>query len=204
MLKIFIFGYMRFSTLLIALAMAGLFSSCGMKYVNFTKEERELFDTYSKNDTLIFQNLFNGERDTTIIDEKRIYHDFDPWMHKNIEHCMSVSYTTKRFKYHENDVKTESFLFTCKARPDEIKKKHFSYLRANFYFNENAKVVDKETLSITGKEFTDVYQLVYFAPQFTSSRDFSPHILYWDKKYGIIKYITMSGEVWERVNFSKK
>lgn len=58
------------------------------------------------------------------------------------------------------------------------------------------------TLESVPKTFNEVIiQSIGRHPRHKPEDDFKPQTLYWDKEYGIVKYITYNGEVWERINW---
>lgn len=77
----------------------------------------------------------------------------------------------------------------------------FYYLNSNFHLEDENKSKVMETLDVSQKTFNNVYELKYNRMKFHGGTDDDPELLYWDKKYGIIKYITFNGEIWERVNW---
>lgn len=169
-----------------------LFFSCRPKLVNFTKEEKGWFNVYEMNDTIIFQSLASNKKDTSVIVSKRIYHEYDPLRHDNIIHCVNVDYKNKQYN--------SAILFGyCKG--DNFKTSiNLSYLRSDFKF-DNDKELNTEVLSKVNRSFNSVYILNYERLKFHPGTDDDPEYLFWDIKYGIIKYITFNGEIWERINF---
>ncbi|SEP22909.1 hypothetical protein SAMN05444671_4649 [Flavobacterium sp. CF108] len=172
-------------------------NSCGffVKKINFTKEEMEFFNVYNENDLLIYQSLLDKKKDTSIIISKRIYHENDLFRHENKVHCVNINYINNKQKY--------SMFGYCKGESDESKYHiDFSYLNSNFKLNNDTETKDLEILTLSQKSFNNVYKLVYKRAKFHEGTDNDPEIVYWDKKYGIIKYITFNGEIWERVNWN--
>jgi len=180
------------------------FTSCGMfvKKINFTKEELEFFNVYNTDDVLIYQSLTTQKKDSSIIVSKRIYHEYDWLRHDNKVHCVNINYKNSKYKYPDYQEKSEPMFGYCVGEPSQSRYYiDFTYLKSNFKLNNTTETKDLETLTLSQKSFNNVYELVYKRPKFHGGTDDDPEILYWDKKYGIIKYITFNGEIWERVNW---
>lgn len=181
------------------------FTSCGLfvKKVSFTKEELQWFNVYNVKDTLIFQSLSTQIKDTSIIISKELYHDYDWLRHSYKAENMSLRYTNKIFlnKLYFED--SESMFSERKTFPNKGFNTGHSckYLRSSFVLDNTTETKDLVTLTLSQKSFNNVYELVYKRMKFHGGKDDDPEILYWDKKYGIIKYITFNGEIWERVNW---
>ncbi|MFT3796496.1 hypothetical protein [Flavobacterium sp.] len=187
----------------IILATIFSFTSCGLfvKKINFTKEELDFFNVYNTNDVLVFQNLTTKERDTSVIYSKRIYHEYDWLRHDNKVHCVNIDYKNSKYKYPGYQEKSESMFGYCIGENDTKYCISFTYLKSNFKIFNDTETKSTETLTVSKKNFNNVYELVYKRPKFNGGTDDDPEILCWDKKYGIIKYITFKGEIWERVNW---
>ncbi|KAF2519344.1 hypothetical protein E0W68_03055 [Flavobacterium salilacus subsp. salilacus] len=177
-------------------------NSCSLfiKKIKYTKEELEWYNVYKVKDSLVFQSLSTQKKDTSIIISKRIYTDRD-WFRSVNQEIMDLRYTNNIFKnptYYENS----SNMFS-NHYPNSNKEYKYacSYLRSSFYFNSYTETIDLVTLTLSQKNFNNVYELVYKRPKFHGGKDDDPETLYWDKQYGIIKYITFNGEVWEKINW---
>lgn len=177
-------------------------NSCGIfiKKVKYDKEDLEFYNVYKVKDSLIFQSLSTQKKDTSIIISKRIYTDRD-WFRNVNQEIRDLRYSNHIFKnplYYNNS----SNLFANDKIRDSINHKFVcSYLRSKFLVDDKTIIKDLVTLTLLKKDFNNVYELVYKRPKFHGGTDDDPEILYWDKKYGIIKYITFNGEIWERVNW---
>lgn len=182
-----------------------ILNSCGLfvKKVNFTKEELEWFNVYNINDTLIFQCLQTQKKDTSIIEYKSLNYQYNPIIDTKRTQCMNITYVNNRYKYLEYQTKTETFMFDCKSdfRDKNQDYSGLTYLRSNFKIDNTTIIKSIETLILSKKSFNNVHELTYKRMKFHGSRDDEPELLYWDKKHGIIKYITFNGEIWERVNW---
>ena len=190
---------------LISIFILSLFTSCGLfvKKVSFTDKELEWFNVYNVNDTLVFKSLLKHEKDTSIINYKKLFYDYDWLRHDYRAENMSLSYTNKIFvnKLYYND---SEFMFSGrKTYPSNGFNwgYSFNYLRSSFILDENTIIKPSVTLTLSNKSFNNVYELVYKRLKFHGGTNDDPEILYWDKKHGIIKYITFNGEVWERINW---
>jgi hypothetical protein len=188
--------------LLIILVVMSTLNSCGlfMKKVKYTKGELEWYNVYNVKDSLIFQSLSTQKKDTSIVISKRIYTDKD-WFRNVNQEIMDLRYTNNIFKnstYYEN---SSNMFVNHHPYSNKEYKYACSYLKSDFYLQNDTETKDLVTLTLSQKSFNNVYELVYKRPKFHGGTDDNPEILYWDKKYGIIKYITFRGEVWEKVNW---
>lgn len=170
-----------------------------VKKINFTKEELEFFNVYDINDVLIYQSLTTQKKDSSIIVSKRIYHEYDWLRHDNKVHCVNIDY--KNNKYPDYQEQSEPMFAYCIGSNQSAYHINFTYLKSHFKLNNTTKTKDLEILTLSQKSFTNVYELVYERLKFHGGTDNNPEVLYWDKKYGIIKYVTFNGEVWERINW---
>jgi len=177
--------------LLLLILCLGL-TSCKCKTVRFSKEELAWFNVYNKKDVLIFQSLRTQQKDTTRILRKQVIFDFDPWLHPNtLPQIARMKYRNKNLKGTFTD--NEDYMFYEFAR--STGNKSLNYLNMVFTLRDT---MQKRTtrLSISGKQFTNAYRLTA-----THGRGSQPQVLYWDTDYGILKYVTFDGELWERVNW---
>ncbi len=69
---------------------------------------------------------------------------------------------------------------------------------SRFHELNNYKLYDKKlNLSLSNNKFENIIEI----KSSYNTDDTSPIIIYWDKEFGIIKYETKNGEIWERTNF---
>jgi hypothetical protein len=173
--------------------------SC-VKRPNLSREELIGYNIYNKNDTIIFQNLTSKIKDTTIIINKQKYHSYEPMVNtKYIYHYANIEYKNNSIK-NPNSAHT-AFMFTlCKTDYSSLNPINFNYLNSYFKLDEKT---EKQTITLflSNKKIDNAYFLVYDKPKFSSATEDSPNILYWDMNFGIVKYITFKGEIWERVNW---
>ena len=76
-----------------------------------------------------------------------------------------------------------------------------TFLYSFFTVQNELKVLNRVDLNLADKSFKNV--VVYYKEKdkrHKSKDDFKPQKIYWDIQYGIIKYETYKGEVWERIN----
>jgi len=196
----------------------GLFSlfSCAKKVYIDAETLEVIKNVYNEGDVLIFQNIATQETDTSTITKKEVYHnDYDWFRHDGYQpHQAKVWYQNKRLKYGENN--QDRIISSEKRKPHDKDGFNVSYLYSAFQFYDLEEIdlrvsrieeYDLETLhTITlesvPKTFSKVIiQSIGKHPRHKPEDDFKPKTLYWDKDYGIIKYITYSGEVWERINW---
>lgn len=167
-------------------------------------DEVELADIniYEIGDKLIFKNVKTRDTDTSRITEKEIYHeDYDWFRHDGYQpQIAEIRYTNKKLIYDDNQ---EGGLIAREKRtPNEKIEFAITFLYSLFTIHNEQKVLDKLDLNLTNKSFENI--VVYYKEKNKRHKpkdDFKPQKLYWDKKYGIIKYETYGGDVWERVNW---
>lgn len=177
------------------------FFSCAKK-VYFNKQELEKFNVYDEGDTLVFKNTKTKQTDTSIIIKKHKYHVFQYLANSDYKHHLAdLIYSNKTLP--KADGKNQHYMIALsKSTPEQVVNQSISYLNSDFLFEENMSFL-KERLSITNKSFDKVYKLSYneenpFGRKINGS---NPEFLYWDDDYGIIKYITFDGAIWERINW---
>ncbi|MES2486901.1 MAG: hypothetical protein V4581_13275 [Bacteroidota bacterium] len=168
------------------------FSLLSCKTVRFTKQQLAWFNVYNKKDVLVFQSLRTQQKDTTVILRKQVFFDFDPWLHPGTLPQVA------RMKYHNKNltdtyVKYEDYMFYEFARSKG--NNSLNYLNTIFTLRDTIQKRDTQ-LSISGKTFTNAYRLTA-----THGKGSQPQVLYWDTQYGILKYVTFDGEMWERINW---
>lgn len=175
------------------------FVSC-IKRPNLSREELIGYNIYKKNDTIIFQNLTTKIKDTTIIVNKQKYHSYEPMVDtKYIYHCANTEYRNN--KINNPNYPNTAFMFSlCKTDNNSLNPINFNYLNSYFKLDEKT---EKQTITmfLSDKKIDNAYFLVYNKPKFSAATEDSPQILYWDMNFGIVKYITFKGDVWERINW---
>lgn len=174
--------------------------SCGHEKVHIDDDIIKIIEnTYKNGDILVFQNTRTKEKDTSFITKKEIYHNNYDWIrHDGYQpHQAKVWYKNKRLSY---GLEGDGIIISSeKRKPDDKGYLGISYLRSSFYLEkEDFKKSSAITLKLVPKSFTKVN-----IPEsnFKSKKGFSPKILYWDRDYGIIKYETYGGDIWERINW---
>lgn len=178
-----------------------LFTSC-LNKTNFTKEDLTWIDAYNENDTLIFQETISLTKDTTIIKKKEVYHSgYQPIAMDNLNpHTFHLWYWNK--KYADMESPDAQLIEMYKDKNNVPASPWINYLGFSYDVNSGLLESGNITLSITDKSFSKVY---FFEKKkhrlHREEQNNEPQKLYWDKQYGIIKYITYDGEVWERVNY---
>ena len=179
-----------------------LFCSC-LNKTNFTKEDLTWVDVYNENDTLVFQETISLMKDTTIIKKKELYHaEYQPIARGNlIPHTFHLWYWNK--EYAEMEYPNAQLIEMYKDKNNTPASPWINYLGFSYDISRDLLDSDNVTLSITGKSFSEVYFLEKEKHRLhREDQNKEPQKLYWDKQYGIIKYITYSGEIWERVNYN--
>lgn len=175
--------------------------SCATK-INFIEQELKWFNIYEKGDTLEFKNIKTKKTDTSVVIRKESFHDWQLFANSKYRTSIAVvQYSNETLP--TVDGKNQHYMFSLsKTKPTSILNYSVSYLNSDFLFKEDIPL-QSESLFLTQKSFTSVYKLSYNEknPFGRKKNDNNPEFLYWDVDYGIIKYITFSGEVWERINW---
>jgi len=191
---------MNLKVLKITLISLGCIASSCLKRPNLTRNELSGFNVYKKNDTIIFQNLISKEKDTTIIVSKKKYHSYEPMINlKYIYAHAVVQYKNKNIKNSYNP-ETATMFGLCKKNNAPINPLYFNYLNSNFDLDSETQ---KQSVILfqSDKKIENAYLLIYHKPEFSGANEDSPEILYWDTEYGIVKFITFKGDIWERINW---
>jgi hypothetical protein len=177
------------------------FFSCAKK-VYFNEQELEKFNVYEKGDVLVFKNVETRQTDTSTIIKKDKYHVFQYLANSDYKnHLADLIYSNKTLA--NVDGKNQYYMIAMsKTTPNQVVKQSISYLNSDFLFKENIPLQNGK-LTLVEKSFARVYKLSYNEKNpFGRKKDGdNPKFLYWDFDYGIIKYVTFDGEVWERINW---
>ena len=181
-----------------------LFSTLSFSCLNktdFSQKDYTWIDVYEENDTLIFQETTSKENDTTIIKKKEVYHaEYQPIARGNlIPHTFKLQYWNK--KYADNDNPSSQLIEMYKNTNDIDANPWIKYLGFMYEIDENSTQTSEVVLKLTEKYFNQVLILEKEKNRhFKEYMNVRPNILFWDKKYGIIKYQTFDGKIWERIN----
>ncbi|PIF01480.1 MAG: hypothetical protein CR994_00900 [Maribacter sp.] len=176
--------------------------SCGQEKMYLNEEELADINIYEVGDKLIFKNAETGETDTSRITKKEIYHEnYDWFRHDGYQpQIAEIRYTNEKLIYDDNQ---EGGLIARKKRtPNDKIEFAVTFLYSLFTAHNELKVLDRLDLNLTDKSLNNV--VVYYKEKNKRHKpkdDFKPQKLYWDSKYGIIKYETYGGDVWERINW---
>ncbi|MEK6153607.1 hypothetical protein WIW50_10125 [Flavobacteriaceae bacterium 3-367] len=177
-----------------------LIISCSQN-TEFTVDELSWIDVYKENDVLIFKNLISKELDTLFIVKKEVYHpDYDWFRHSEyIPHTAHLFYENKKYKKLDHPAE---LLEIYKRKPDKEARPLIKYLGSTFFTEEFTLVFSEVTLETIQKSFDEVYTFRNAKQKnHRKGQDANPQVLFWDKEYGIIKYVTYEGDIWERVNW---
>jgi hypothetical protein len=180
-----------------------LFTSCGVFVHHLTAQDLAWFNVYKKGDLLVFQNIATGQRDTTLISIRQVYHDYDWFLHSEFSHHRA------RLGYENNKVENVAgskdrqgdMFFINKQNKNDTSPLAVSYLYSRFILNDT--ISSQVTLKLTSNDFEQVYCMSDERKKFrfNSIKSNEPDTLFWDAKYGIIKYVAYNGDVWERINW---
>lgn len=178
----------------------GLLSACVDK-ANFTHIEREWLNVYQKNDTLIFQELNSLQKDTSIITKKEIYHDDYDWF-RHDGTVIQIGYIRYKNKMNIHLNGNAKMIEMYKRKKDKPSFPVIIYLGSSFFMANSDLKLYKTSLDLVPMQFEEVYIFEKKSRKYiTESNSYMPQTLYWDKSYGIIKYVTYGGKVWERINW---
>ena len=170
--------------------------------VHFTDGDLTWFYIYDVGDTLIFQNVETKVLDTSIITKREIYnHKYDWLRHDGYRPISAKLWYKNKALIYGTDYQDQIF-GREKRKPNDSVSIGVSYLYSNFYLDSSFIKFDNVTLNTIPKTFNHVYIFKNeIHPRHTQRDDFKPQTLCWDEQYGIIKYETYSGEVWELINW---
>ncbi|MET1260680.1 hypothetical protein ABV409_15135 [Flagellimonas sp. DF-77] len=182
--------------LMILISCITIMISCAEK-VKLTSEELLWIDVYVEGDVLIFQNIDNLKKDTVTIVKKEVYHPKYDWI-QNDKYQPQVA---RIWSKDENNQLSE-LLEIWKTNPDDKAFPSIKYKNSTF-ITRFSDFEMSHIQSIGNKSFESVYVFNkelnrHFNMEKHRNR---PQSLYWDKEYGIIKYVTFNGEIWERINW---
>jgi hypothetical protein len=176
--------------------------SCAQEKVYLDEDDLAAINIYDIGDELVFKNVGTGETDTSTITAKEIYHeDYDWYRHDGYQpQIAQVRYRNEKLVYDEN--RESGLIAREKRKTNEELEFTITYLYSLFTSRDKQEALNKVALNSIDKTFIDV---TVFSkkrnPRHKPKDDFKPQTLYWDKEYGIIKYETYGGEVWERINW---
>jgi len=170
---------------------AATWASCEFK-PELNDAELSWLNVYTEGDTLIFKSD-TGEYDTSIIIKKEVYHpDYNPVEVSKLKpHYGVVWYKNKNLEYHPDG---DRLVDLMKKSADEVS------LTINYLYS-TVLVLNLNNGGIKKYKQGDVYVFDTDHPKADSPR---PKQIFWDKKYGIIKYVTHGNVTWQRIGFPDK
>ena len=166
--------------------------SCGIK-TKLSHGELKWINVYKEGDSLIFKSD-KGEFDTSVIIKKEIFYpEYNPGeVHdKYLPQWAVVWYKNKKLQYHSDGFQ---LITMFKKEPDDK-----TYLNINYLYS-SATILNLKTESIEKYTRGKVYE---FDTYRDDAKPYQPKRIFWSEDYGIIKYITHDGVVWERINYLK-
>ncbi|GAA0554029.1 hypothetical protein [Chitinophaga japonensis] len=162
---------------------------CGIR-TKLSQEELKWINPYNEGDTIIFRSD-KGNLDTSIIVKKELFYPpYNPIeVHdKYLPQWGVIYYVNKHLKYHPSGYRMVT-----------IEKKHPN--------NETSLSIDYQyggdlflnitTGSIEKYKQGKVYEFDTYSSKAPPNQ---PRTIFWHEDYGIIKYVTHGGAVWERIN----
>lgn len=166
--------------------------SCGIK-TRFSDHELKWINVYNEGDTLIFKST-TGELDTSFIIKKEIFYPkYNPVENhgKYLPQWGIVWYKNKNLKYHPDGYRMITMI---KKRPNDE-----TFLNIDYLYSD-VLVTDIASNNLDKLKKDKVYE---FDTYHENAKPEQPKMIYWNEDYGIIKYITHSNEIWERINLPK-
>ncbi|MBS1743529.1 MAG: hypothetical protein JST81_10885 [Bacteroidetes bacterium] len=171
-----------------ALMMFG-FAGCNIK-TRLTKSELKWIDAYHVNDTLIFRSG-KGVLDTSVIIKKELFYPEPNNIEVNgtwLPQWAEVWYTNRALSFNPNGAKLVTII---KKKPKKETYMNYDYLYSGF------TSVDINSGSLEKYKKDKVYEIELTQ---NKSKPEDIKLIFIHEDYGIIKYITFSNEVWERIN----
>ncbi|AXT53700.1 hypothetical protein D1818_23795 [Aquimarina sp. BL5] len=177
------------------------FFSCAKK-VYFNEQELEKFNVYERGDALVFKNINTKQIDTSIIISKDITYDWQLFANSKYKTPIAILKYSNKTLPGVSVENQDDMIAMSKSKPTSERIYSVSYLKSHFLFKEDI-TLQSEDLCLIDKSFDNVYKLPYDKKNTRGRNKFNnnPEFLYWDVDYGIIKYITFNGDIWERINW---
>lgn len=172
-----------------------LMGSCCLWKTHFTEQELEWLEPYNEGDTIIFQSS-NGDRDTSWIVQKVIYH----------ANCNPIA-SHGTHKYHTGRIFYQNSTKNYKSGGKgllRISKYTDRTELSIFYLGFRFILADIKTRlsysQLTNVELVSDGNIYFFSDKLPLAKPNDIQYLYWHKEYGIIKYITYDEVEWKRIN----
>ncbi len=172
-----------------------LIGSCCLWKTHFTEQELKWLEPYNEGDTIIFQTS-NGDRDTSWIVQKVIYH----------ANCNPIA-SHGTHKYHTGRIFYQNSTKNYKSGGKELLSiaKYTDRTELSIFYLGNIFLLnDIDTRfsysQLTNAELLSDGNIYLFTGKHPLARSNDIKYLYWNKDYGIIKYITYDEVVWKRIN----
>ena len=165
--------------------------SCRIK-TKLNKSDLAQMNVYNEKESLILKSV-KGDFDTSIIVKKEMYYpQYNPIESdgKYLPQFGVVWYKNKKLEYNPDG---DKLIYLIKETPHKVFLE-ISYLYSDILvLNLNSGTIEKYK---HGKVYEfDIYD--------SRSKPWQPKKIFWDKDYGVIKYITHNNIVWERINLPK-
>ncbi|MGK6353557.1 hypothetical protein [Parapedobacter sp. DT-150] len=173
-----------------------LFGSC-QRNVYFNDFEKSLLDVYNEGDTLIFESD-KGVLDTSYILRKDIgYADWNPFAHSGrYKILIGTIYYGSSKKLFQGNMYPYKILNIGKNHPDS------SYVSISYDSIHSSW--NFEEFSLDSLESYKIGDGLYRFKISRKEKDSTIETqLFFDLKYGVVKYITADDEVWRRVNIDE-
>lgn len=162
-------------------------SSCKSQKNVLSRDDLKWIDVYNSGDTLIFKSSEN-QFDTSYIIKKEVFYPEASQPGAENQQWGVVWYKNKNLSYHPDGTR----LITIHKR--EPGKDAFISI---MYLYSSVIIANPKGESLLRTEKDNVYEIDCSHP---NAKENQPIKIYWHKSYGIVKYITQKGVIWEKVN----
>jgi hypothetical protein len=172
--------------------------SCTTK-TEFSEADYAWINVYEVDDVLVFQEVNSGQKDTTRIIMKELYHPgFQPMSRDFlIPHTFYMYYSNKR----ETDKGLSGSRLIEMSKDKQSENAHpWIYYKGFSYPIDDEDLPNHQIhLKLSNKAFDNSYK---FEKRLRGKKLASEVItsLYWHPELGILQYTTANGEEWERIN----
>jgi len=173
-----------------------LLSIISCKKYKLSKFEKELYEIYNVGDTLTFESIKTGNIIRYVITDKtnEIYSNFD-----TRERLVTVNYRNVDKPLNtdpNNTYKPEIFSIYNNKYGYSI---HIAFNLFGRFYENNFGTIKTDTLSYLNKKYSDYYTLTNTS-NINEGLETKLLTIYWQKKYGIVKYDLLNGDSYVRTN----
>jgi hypothetical protein len=160
----------------------------------FTDVENEMIQVYTVGDTLVFKSIKTGVLERFVIMNKNIDYSTNGALSFVRKHAAIVSYRDLKDPAFTNSGYQYNYMFSF-VRSKKYNSIDFSFKYSDISCQTNLGIVNNtDTLYYLNKKIIDYYVLTDTINSDTLAR------IYWQKKYGIVKYDYRNGDSYVRIN----